>query len=124
MKAPKTRKLIILSSTMSTLIGGTELSNSPAGSVGVSMDLGFFRRLSGRGEETRGVGGVEFCRTATSGTAGGVGIGGLPDVDECFSEAEESWRGRCVGREVVTLDTGPVIVVGEAVLCRGFLGRL
>lgn len=128
MKAPKTRKLIILSSTINTLIGGTELSSNPAGKVGGSKPLCFFRfGLSGRGEATRGVGGVEFCRTRDSVGAGGVGIGGLPGFECLFvdSEADESWRGRCgIGRVVLEgCCRGPVKEVGEAVLLRGYFGR-
>ena len=39
-------------------------------------------------------------------------------------EAEESWRGRLGGRALVAEGMPPVNVVGEAVLCRGYLGRL
>ena len=90
MKAPKTRKLIILSSTMRTLIGGTDPSRRPAGRLGASTGFGFFR-LGGRGDDTLGVGGDDPCRTkAFSVGAGGVGIGAFDDA-ECFaSEAEES----------------------------------
>lgn len=89
MKAPKTLKLMMLSSTMRTLIGGTELSNKPAGKLGGSTGFGFLRFFSGRGEATRGVGGVEVWRTDSTGT-GGVGTGAFV-VAECFdSDAEES----------------------------------
>ena len=77
---------------MSTLIGGTELSNNPAGKLGGSTALGFLRFFSGRGEATRGVGGVEFWRTGSTTGIGGVGT---EATAECFdSDAEESWRGR------------------------------
>lgn len=130
MKAPKTRKLMMLSSTISTLMGGTELSSIPGGKLGASTGLCFFvgffpLTTSGFGEDTRGVGGVEFCRKFSSG-GGGVGIGAVPDAVECFvSDAEESCRIRWVGRlEVADCVTPPVNVVGEAVLCRPYLGRL
>lgn len=56
--------------------------------------------------------------------AGGVGIG-LFDVAEFLaSEAEESWRGRFGGRMVVAVEgMPPARVVGDAVLCLGYLGR-
>lgn len=60
MKAPRTRKLMMLSSTIKTLIGGTDPSNSPAGRAGGSTGtfLRFFLVLS-CGDEMRGVGGVD-----------------------------------------------------------------
>lgn len=60
MKAPRTRKLIILSSTIKTLIGGTDPSSSPADRAGGSTGafLRFFLVLS-CGDEMRGVGGVD-----------------------------------------------------------------
>lgn len=78
-------------------MGGTELSNRPAGKLGGSIGLDFLPDrdgfLSGRGEATRGVGGVEFWRTDSTGI-GGVGMGACV-VAECFdSDADESWRGR------------------------------
>lgn len=59
-----------------------------------------------------------------SAETGGVGMG-LFDVAECLvSEAVESWRGRFGGRELVAEEgMPPVRVVGEAVLCLGYLGR-
>ena len=58
MKASSNRRLIMLSSTMRTFIGGTAPSRSPAGSFG---GLSFVLRpgfcvFRGRGEETRGGG--------------------------------------------------------------------
>jgi hypothetical protein len=67
MKAPKTRKLIMLSSTIRTLIGGTEPSNRPAGKPGASGSCFFLRFLTtlfGCGEATRGVGGLDDWRAA------------------------------------------------------------
>jgi hypothetical protein len=51
---------------------------------------------------------------------------GLFEVAEFFaSEADESWRGRFGGRALVAEEgMPPVSVVGEAVLCRGYFGRL
>jgi hypothetical protein len=95
MKAPKTRKLIMLSSTINTLMGGTDPSSRPAGRPGGSSGafLRFFL-LFGCGDEMRGVGGFEVwmvCwRTLASTGAGGVGIG-LFEVEEFFaSDAVES----------------------------------
>lgn len=126
MKAPKTRKLMILSSTISTLIGGTELSSKPGGKLGGSIGFGLgLRVLVGLGEDTRGTGGVEDCRVFGSVGGGGVGMEALP-LTECFSEAEESCLTRWVGR-VEVADCGtlpPPKMVGEAVLCRRLLGRL
>ena len=107
-------------------MGGTELSRRPGGKLGASTTLGFLTGfLPGFGEDIRGVGGVEFCRTFSTG-AGGVGMGGFPEAVECFvSDAEESCRTRCWGRvEVADDSTPPVRVVGEAVLWRPHLGRL
>lgn len=123
MNAPNTRKLMMLSSTINTLIGGTELSSKPDSRLGASIGFGFFRFLSGLGEEMRGVGGVEVCRTMGSAGAGGVGMGGLP-VEECLSDAEESCLVLCGRVELADWGTPPVNVVGEAVLLRGILGRL
>lgn len=82
----------MLSSTISTLIGGTEPSSNPAGKVGgSSICFFFFFFFSGWGDATRGTGGVEIWREeeASVGT-GGVGMGAF-DVAECFvSEADES----------------------------------
>ena len=126
-KAPRTRKLMMLSSTINTLIGGTDPSSSPAGILGGSAGVGFLLLLlSGRGDATRRVGGVSCCvRTGESIGAGGVGIGAF-ETCVCLSfEAEESWRGRFGGRALVTEEgMPPAIVVGEAVLFRGYLGRL
>jgi hypothetical protein len=127
MKAPRTRKLMMLSSTINTLIGGTELSNKPGGRLGVSPALDFFRLSLRRGDATRGVGGFELCRTggSTAG-AGGVGREGLPEDGERLGsdDADESWRGRCAPRAGFTgAGTEALSVVGEWVFCRGALGR-
>lgn len=111
---------------MSTLIGGTELSRRPGGKLGASTGLGFLTGfLPGFGDDIRGVGGVEFCLAISTG-AGGVGMGALPEAVECLvSDAEESCRTRCCGRlDVADCGTPPVRVVGDAVLCRPYLGRL
>jgi len=126
MKAPRTRKLIMLSSTIRTLIGGTDPSSSPAGKLGETI-VGFFGLLlGGCGEAMRGVEGFEVCdaRILVSIGAGGVGIGLFDVVERLVSEAEESWRCRLGGRLLVADEGMPLPrVVGEAVLCLGYCGR-
>jgi hypothetical protein len=56
--------------------------------------------------------------------AGGVGIGLLDVAEFLASEAEESWRGRPRGRALVADEGIPPSVLGEAVLFRGYCGRL
>ena len=79
MKASSRRRLMILSSTMRTLIGGTAPSRTEAASVDVCTTC-FLERLvlgalgRGPGEETRGIGGVAALDGDSSGI-GGVGIG-------------------------------------------------
>ena len=70
---------MMLSSTMSTLMGGTAPSRTEAASVDVCTTC-FLERLllgalgRGPGEETRGIGGVAALDGDSSGI-GGVGIG-------------------------------------------------
>jgi hypothetical protein len=125
MKAPRTRKLMMLSSTINTLIGGTVLSKRPGGRLGVSAPLSFFRFSLRRGDATRGVGGFEVCRAGSGAGAGGVGREGLlEDGERLASDEDESCRGRCIIREEVEgAVTEALSVVGDWVCCRGTLGR-
>ena len=67
MKASRSLRLMMLSSTMSTFMGGTAPFSIPAGTGwSVVAEAFFFLRCVGRGEETRGGG---------AGSGGGVGIG-------------------------------------------------
>lgn len=131
--------LIMLSSTINTLMGGTDVSNNAAklgGKVGpfVSGAVCFCRVLlllaPGLGLATLGVGGPEVL-PALAGTVmlrscsgtGGVGraaAAGCRAIIGCFSvDAVESRRGR-----FARLETEDVSVVGEEVCCLGWFGRL
>ena len=77
MNASRSLRLMMLSSTIRTLMGGTAPSRSPAGNLGwFAFVLVLFCPNLGRGEEVRSGGGVETrCGWASEGI-GGVGMGG------------------------------------------------
>ena len=83
--------MIILSSTIRTLIGGTAAFSIPVGNDGLSALLGFpFLRAAGRGEDIRGGGVcVRGIGTRSLVGAGGVGSGGAIGGTVDFSEALE-----------------------------------
>ncbi len=89
MKASNNFKLMMLSSTINTLIGGTAPFNNPAGKEGWSfIFLLFFDLVPGLGDETLG-GGVEVRWIVVASAVGGVGKGGAAGGAFDFSEALE-----------------------------------
>lgn len=65
---------------MSTLMGGTVPFKDPDGTgLASGPFLGFLATVLGRGEEIRG-GGVAVRWVMVSGRAGGVGMGGGPEI--------------------------------------------
>ncbi len=80
MNASSSFRLMMLSSTISTLMGGTAPSSKPSGSDGCSaLFLIFLLSLlftCGRGDATLCGGGVEVLRSGCSREAGGLGRGG------------------------------------------------
>ena len=80
MNASSSLRLIMLSSTMRTLIGGTAPSRRPRGKEGFVDGLDLLPRLplilAGRGEEILGGGVAARWAAVTSVLRGGVGSGG------------------------------------------------
>lgn len=88
-KASSSLRLIILSSTMRTLMGGTLPFSMPLGRDGCSVGF-FFLEILGLGDDTRGGGVADRCEAAAvpSG-AGGVGMDGGAGAACDWSEALE-----------------------------------
>lgn len=136
MNASSSLRLIMLSSTIRTLIGGTAPSSKPAGSDGWSaLFLIFLLSLlltCGRGDATGcGGGGVETLRSGCSKEAGGLGRGG--GIGAPFIGFETSGRlGLTLGLTKSRVTSAipllailgtDVRIVGEDVCWRPYLGR-
>jgi hypothetical protein len=110
---------MMLSSTMSTLIGGTvpsrRLVAAGKGLLLLTFFLDFRGFCDGRGEDTRG-GGVR----TDFGVCSGVGAGGVDEPGG--GGAEAPLRGRFAG-SVMFAEGDVVMMVGEDVCWRGYFGR-